>query len=175
VTSRRSMRSHQQRASRAFQFVPGHVGGRVASAQPVLRLGNISAQVDPEDVVVCGTDWPLTSGTSTTARYDGATFFDYTILSVEIAYTCTYTGTVTPEVRVYENPGVLEDPPEDTGAWSSWVQISDFSENPTTITGPGSGTESAKFGGGDPITAIEVKWDVANAFSSICVTPYNST
>lgn len=52
MTSRRSIRSHQQRASRAFQFVPGHVGGRVASAQPVRRLGNISAQVDPEEVVV---------------------------------------------------------------------------------------------------------------------------
>lgn len=39
MTSRRSRPTDAQRKSRALQFVPGHVGGRVASAQPVRRLG----------------------------------------------------------------------------------------------------------------------------------------
>lgn len=39
MTDRRSAQSAAARNSRALQFVPGHVGGRVASAQPVRRLG----------------------------------------------------------------------------------------------------------------------------------------
>jgi len=39
VTSRRSMQTYSERMSRAMQFVPGHVGGRVASAQPIRRRG----------------------------------------------------------------------------------------------------------------------------------------
>jgi hypothetical protein len=39
VTSRRAVPGWDQRISRALQFVPGHVGGRVASAQPVIRRG----------------------------------------------------------------------------------------------------------------------------------------
>lgn len=39
MTSRRSMTGHAERLSRALQFVPGHVGGRVASAQPIRRRG----------------------------------------------------------------------------------------------------------------------------------------
>ena len=52
MSSRRTLKSIAARESRAFQFIPGHVGGRVASAQPVLRRGNISAQIDPEEVVI---------------------------------------------------------------------------------------------------------------------------
>jgi len=37
MTSRRAAPGYDQRLSRAFQFRPGHVGGRVASAQPVVR------------------------------------------------------------------------------------------------------------------------------------------
>lgn len=38
MTNRRSLPSHGQRVSRALQFRPGHVGGRVDSAQPVIKL-----------------------------------------------------------------------------------------------------------------------------------------
>lgn len=43
MTDRRSGQQDAARASRAFQFVPGHVGGRVASAQPVRRRATIGA------------------------------------------------------------------------------------------------------------------------------------
>lgn len=46
MTDRRSLQADAARSSRAFQFVPGHVGGRVASAQPVRRrrtVGGLSA------------------------------------------------------------------------------------------------------------------------------------
>lgn len=35
MTNRRSLATYAERESRALQFWPGHVGGRVASAQPV--------------------------------------------------------------------------------------------------------------------------------------------
>lgn len=41
MTSRRSMKTPTEKVSRALQFIPGHVGGRVASAQPVLRRERI--------------------------------------------------------------------------------------------------------------------------------------
>ena len=39
MTSRRAFKHHEQKLARVLQFEPGHVGGRVASAQPVNRLG----------------------------------------------------------------------------------------------------------------------------------------
>lgn len=39
MTGRRAVRQWDERLSRALQFVPGHVGGRVASAQPIRRRG----------------------------------------------------------------------------------------------------------------------------------------
>jgi hypothetical protein len=39
VTGRRPIRGHTERVSRALQFIPGHVSGRVASAQPIRRRG----------------------------------------------------------------------------------------------------------------------------------------
>lgn len=50
MTNRRSLQSDAARSSRAFQFVPGHVGGRVASAQPVRyrrHIGGIGSSVVP--------------------------------------------------------------------------------------------------------------------------------
>lgn len=41
MTGRRSMAGWEQRLSRALQFQPGHVGGRIASAQPVKRNGGM--------------------------------------------------------------------------------------------------------------------------------------
>lgn len=160
------MRSHQQRASRAFQFVPGHVGGRVASAQPVRRLGGISAQVDPEDVVIAEPtlcedpgDWPVASSSSTEAAYgDGDSLFGYVALSVRVTYDASASATITPEVRVYRD-----------AAWTDWEATF-----PTTISGPDTGTVEAWFGGGGDITDIEVRWDVADAFTSLCVLPINN-
>jgi hypothetical protein len=37
MTGRRSMQTYEARVSRALQFLPGHITGRVASAQPVQR------------------------------------------------------------------------------------------------------------------------------------------
>lgn len=39
MTGRRAVKPWPVKVSRAFQFVPGHVGGRVASAQPIRRRG----------------------------------------------------------------------------------------------------------------------------------------
>jgi len=50
VTDRRSFQTWTERMSRQAQFVPGHVGGRVASAQPVKRrvtVGRVSAPQAP--------------------------------------------------------------------------------------------------------------------------------
>lgn len=43
MTNRRSLQTNMQRISRAQQFVPGHVGGRVASAQPVRERNKVGA------------------------------------------------------------------------------------------------------------------------------------
>ena len=61
VTNRRSLQTNMQRISRAQQFVPGHVGGRVASAQPVrtrTAVGVMSALpgVPPDRVDVSSID-----------------------------------------------------------------------------------------------------------------------
>lgn len=48
MTSRRSFRPWTQRLSQAQQFRPGHVTGRVASAQPLrrrTRLGEVEERV----------------------------------------------------------------------------------------------------------------------------------
>lgn len=44
MTGRRAVRQWDERLSRALQFVPGHVGGRVASAQPIRRRGGTLRQ-----------------------------------------------------------------------------------------------------------------------------------
>lgn len=50
MTDRRSMQADAARSSRAFQFVPGHVGGRVASAQPVRRRRTVGGLTKPPGV-----------------------------------------------------------------------------------------------------------------------------
>lgn len=45
MTGRRAVRQWDERLSRALQFVPGHVGGRVASAQPIRRRGGTLRRV----------------------------------------------------------------------------------------------------------------------------------
>ena len=46
MTSRRAIATYAQRTSRALQFIPGHAGGRVDSAQPVLRrVGTLRGSV----------------------------------------------------------------------------------------------------------------------------------
>lgn len=46
MTSRRALPGWDQRVSRVLQFIPGHVGGRVDSAQPVNRhIGTIQRPV----------------------------------------------------------------------------------------------------------------------------------
>lgn len=47
MTTRRSIHTESGRISRAFQFVPGHVGGRVASAQPVRRRRTVGGASAP--------------------------------------------------------------------------------------------------------------------------------
>lgn len=44
MTGRRSIAGWDARLSRALQFVPGHAGGRVASAQPIRRRGGTLRQ-----------------------------------------------------------------------------------------------------------------------------------
>lgn len=48
MTSRRSMQTHAERVSRALQFIPGHVGGRVASAQPIYHRQNLRRDIGGE-------------------------------------------------------------------------------------------------------------------------------
>lgn len=47
MTNRRSLQTYGERMSRQTQFVPGHVGGRVASAQPLGRRRTIGAVQGP--------------------------------------------------------------------------------------------------------------------------------
>lgn len=64
MTGRRAVRQWDERLSRALQFVPGHVGGRVASAQPIRRRGgtlrqaSVGAVALPPDV----DSWPYFTG-----------------------------------------------------------------------------------------------------------------
>lgn len=70
MTSRRSMQSERRRESRALQFIPGHLGGRVASAQPVSRVFGISAQTDPDDIEFPASITFPFDETTGTAAYD---------------------------------------------------------------------------------------------------------
>jgi hypothetical protein len=80
-----------QRTSRALQFVPGHVHGRVASAQPVVRrggsLGRVSAPVaDPSDP--CRVDVFGAFAGTLTGGYDNS--------GVWVPQTITFPGLVPP-------------------------------------------------------------------------------
>lgn len=63
MTGRRPVTQWDARLSRALQFVPGHVGGRVASAQPIRRRGGTlrtpsvgaAGQIEPADMDHVGT------------------------------------------------------------------------------------------------------------------------
>jgi hypothetical protein len=67
MTSRRPIRGHTERVSRALQFIPGHVSGRVASAQPIRRRGGTLRQASVGAVEVPSVAYWLTdtSGGST--------------------------------------------------------------------------------------------------------------
>lgn len=84
MTDRRSLQTNNARVSRALQFVPGHVGGRVASAQPVRRLGGTlrtpSVGTMAEPSVPLGTppdalDSARTIFTSTVSGENGSTTY----------------------------------------------------------------------------------------------------
>jgi len=49
MTGRRSLATHAARESRWLQFEPGHVGGRVDSAQPVRRRQRIGRVEAPSE------------------------------------------------------------------------------------------------------------------------------
>jgi hypothetical protein len=66
MTNRRSMPNYGERISRQTQFFPGHVGGRVASAQPVRSRRTIGAagKADPPTYYyISGKTWDTTSTT----------------------------------------------------------------------------------------------------------------
>lgn len=65
------MQASAARESRALQFVPGHVGGRIASAQPVKRRRTVGAAAatpatPPDGVLLWAQDEQATFGTSIT-------------------------------------------------------------------------------------------------------------
>lgn len=124
-----------------------------------LVLGPVGS---PEALCADPGDWPedVAARTSTSAAFgDGDSVFGYVALSVRVTYNATASATITPEVRVYRG-----------GAWTDWEATS-----PATISGPDTGTVEAWFGGGDEITDLEVRWDVADAFTSLCVLPIDNT
>lgn len=162
MTSRRSIRSHQQRASRAFQFVPGHVGGRVASAQPVRRLGNISAQVDPEEVVVPepGGCWEEFTQSANEASFTTGPHYVgvYGQFFFEVG-DITFDGTPTdPEIRVLSatdvDSGVLDPLP---GSWQAVNLAAQF-----TYFGWGWASGSVTD------VVFEVRWTGTAQVSSFC-------
>lgn len=61
MTGRRAVRQWDERLSRALQFVPGHVGGRVASAQPIRRRGGTLRQASVGAVTIPPTTFDLFS------------------------------------------------------------------------------------------------------------------
>lgn len=75
MTSRRSASSSEARLSRQTQFVPGHVGGRVASAQPVRRrtplVGRVARQWDTL-VPEVGNWWKNQQGDNASGMMSGA-------------------------------------------------------------------------------------------------------
>lgn len=93
MTSRRSVQTWRQRVSRSLQYFPGHVSGRVASAQPIpyrrVRVGAVEAEIEgivaisegyAEYSVSSPAAWPATyhelvalGGNFTTLTYQGAT------------------------------------------------------------------------------------------------------
>lgn len=120
-----------------------------------LVLGPIGA---PEALCADPGDWPedVAARTSTSAAFgDESSMFGYIALLVRITYDTAAAATITPECRVYRG-----------GAWTAWEATS-----PSTISGPDSGTVDAFFAGGDEVTDIEVRWDVADAFTTLCVQP----
>lgn len=150
----------------------GMAGGRVPSAWPVPRtpvpriLGGLrgTPAPPPDFEPLCDDDsWVITAQTSTSVRFEGSGGAGVA-LSVVLNYDCTATGAVTPEVRVYEG---------DDEVWSDWEPVF----YPDTITGPDlAGTRNAWFGGGwVTVTVVEVRWDVVDAFTGLCIALVDNT
>lgn len=126
---------------------------------PVNRIRSLgAAPTAPETPLCADEDWALAAQSSTSARFEGS--LGYVALSVTVNYDCTYSGTVTPQCRVYRG-----------GAWTSWEAT-----YPATITGPDlAGSRSFDFYGGDLVTMIEVQWDVPDAFTALCAVAVDNT
>lgn len=65
------MRGWEERQSRALQFVPGHVGGRVASAQPIRRRGGTLREPSVGAVETVEAETPPTYVSSTSMLFSG--------------------------------------------------------------------------------------------------------
>lgn len=75
MTNRRSLQTNMQRISRAQQFVPGHVGGRVASAQPVNhRTNRVGATQRPADATPPTSAYLYKDGVNQDSGISGATY-----------------------------------------------------------------------------------------------------
>ena len=57
MTAQRSIAASDARDSRILQFRPGHVGGRVASAQPIARRGGTLRRPSVGGMATTPTDW----------------------------------------------------------------------------------------------------------------------
>lgn len=132
MTSRRSLSNSESRLSRQTQFIPGHVGGRVASAQPVRRRTPVVGRVLAS---------PATAPDSI-----GATMFEGNWAST-IGFTSPPAGTTTVAVMISGYPGTPDgwvkvasgDGPVSRG-WNifianDWVQ----GVTPQSFTFPGDG------------------------------------
>jgi hypothetical protein len=91
MTSRRSMKTPAEKMSRALQFIPGHVGGRVASAQPVLRRARVGVAGVVASAVLQQTGYASAfGGSSISPNFSAMTSGD---LAVVVA--CCSGGTIT--------------------------------------------------------------------------------
>jgi hypothetical protein len=169
VTGRRSIAQWDAKLSRAMQFVPGHVTGRVNSAQPVVRrhgIGVAGAPVAP--VAFCSSSLFIDSGT-TWAEYGPASVAVHAAITFD--YDATHTGDI--DVRIASITADPADPPTliDTMP-SEWM----------TITGPGTGSITFKDTSGEfpvnvgwssgAVLKWRIEWDVAGAFTTGCSESY---
>ena len=160
MTGRRSIASWDARISRALQFVPGHVSGRVASAQPINRWGGTIRQpIGAMAVAVnaCGVDYPRTSLGATTAHFNCTDPFGFVALDISVDWTAA-SATRIRIASIDPNPG---DPPSGDYTPTAWVSI-----------GPGSGTTSfISIAGGGTINGYTVEWEDSGAVTSTCAAP----
>ncbi len=121
MSSRRSIKPWEDRLSRQSQFRPGHVGGRVASAQPIRRRGGTlrGPAVGAAGTPAVSTAWRYWMEQGTSWGYDGYWRLDFARYFAEGNIAVSNAG----ESEVFATFIVPPDPPPDPVTLEMWRML----------------------------------------------------